>query len=276
MESLRFDNTKSFVLKTILLNNRLKAFERYVKQAIEAGYCVCSMENFYKDFKNAIIDKKHFVLRHDVDDLIPATRKMFELEKALGVHSTYYFRWNTIDKKLIDDMLSAGFDVGLHYETVATYIREHKITDKKELPVAEMQEILKDEIKRFKIEYNHNMTSCCSHGAKENVDLDISGNILMEDVDYRGFEIEFEAYDKDMYAKCDIYHVMDGNIRYNFGFSYKSNPLEGIAENHKNIVFLAHPVHWKFGLISYITNLCAFCLGRYTCSTEREFMRIAK
>ena len=104
MSITRFDNTKSFVFKTILLNNRFAAYEKYLRTAFESGYTVCSMAEFYTDFKNGVTDKKHFVLRHDVDDLLPATKKMFEIEKRLGVHSTYYFRWSTVDKDLTIQM----------------------------------------------------------------------------------------------------------------------------------------------------------------------------
>ena len=120
------------------------------------------------------------------------------------------------------------------------------------------------------------MTSCCSHGAQENVDLDISSNALLEDADYADYGIEFEAYDKNMYEQCNIYHIMDGNIRNNFGFSYKSNPLDGIAQGQQNILFLAHPMHWQFKFFEWGINAAAFILGKNRYSTEREFKRIAK
>lgn len=269
----RMDNSLPFVFKTILFNNRFKKYKEYIEYALKSDYKVCSMAEFYGD-RNS--DVKHFVLRHDVDDFLPATREMFEIEKKMGVHSTYYFRWSTIDEKLIADMLEAGFDVGLHYETVATYIRENNIKHKDDINISIVQSILKDEIKRFKIKYNQNMTSCCSHGAPENRLLDISSNVLLENVNYEDYGIVYEAYDKDLYTQYDIYHIMDQNIRFNFGFAYKSNPIEGINLGCKNIVFLAHPTHWKFGVIQYLLNITAFILGKVKTTTNREFRRIAK
>lgn len=273
MKKVNFDNTKFFVAKTILLNNRLSTYKKYILEAKKNGYKICSLQEYWNERDNV---DKHFILRHDVDDLIPATRKMFEIEKKLGVHATYYFRWSTIDKDLINDMLNSGFEVGLHYETVATYIREHQIRDKNDLSISEMQSVLKKEIQNFKSNYNSEMVSCCSHGAKENIELDISSNILLEDVEYSEYDILFEAYDKNMYVKGKIYHIMDGNIRNNFGFSYKSNPLKGMQENCQNIVFLAHPIHWKFDIISWFVNIVYFLCGKNKYSTEREFRRIAK
>lgn len=268
-----FDKTKFFVAKTIFLNDRLKAYKRYLLAAKKFGYKLCSMQEFWHERFGT---NSHFILRHDVDDLIPATRKMFELEKELGVHSTYYFRWSTIDGDLIKDMLEAGFEVGLHYETVASYIRKNPLVRKENLPVPEMRETLKEEIRKFKSEYNPNMVSCCSHGAKENIDFKVSSNVLLEGVDYSEFGILFEAYDKEMYEKCNIYHIMDGNIRHNFGFSYKSNPLDGICEGAQNILFLAHPVHWKFCLKSWLFNVLCLVFGKNSFETERVFKRIAK
>lgn len=273
MKKRDFDNSKTFVFKTILLNNRLSVYKRYLQIAKDTGYKICSLQEFWADRSS---NQKHFILRHDVDDLIPTTRKMFEIEKSQGVHSTYYFRWSTIDAKLIKDMLEAGFEVGLHYETVATYIREHNILKKEDLEISELQNILKEEIQKFKSEYNPNMVSCCSHGAQENRDLNVSSNILLENADYSEFGLQFEAYDKDMYEKCDIYHIMDCNVRNNFGFSYNSNPMDGILKEKQNIVFLAHPVHWEFNLRTWVINLLCFILGKNKYSTEREFRRIAK
>ena len=273
MITKRFDNSKVFLAKTIFLNNRLSVYRKYILAAKEAGYKVCSLKEFWDD---RFSKDKHFVLRHDVDQLLPATRKMFEVEKKLGVHATYYFRWSTIDKKLIKDMLDAGFEVGLHYETVATYISEHNIKSKEDLPLKEMQDILKEEIKKFRNEFSPDMVSCCSHGAQENRDLDVSSNILLEDADYSEFGIQFEAYDKDMYERCNIYHIMDCNLRFSFGFAYKANPIDGIIEDKQNIIFLSHPIHWKLTFLSWIGDCIRFVLGKNTYSTEREFRRIAK
>ena len=79
-----------------------------------------------------------------MDDLGEHTRKIFETEKALGMKATYYFRFSTVDRELIREMTDTGFDVGLHFETIADYAREHNIENKNEIDM----ELMKRQLKR--------------------------------------------------------------------------------------------------------------------------------
>lgn len=269
----RFDNTKKFMFSTIIKNNRLESYAKYIEYALASGYKVYSMDEFYNNKDST--DKK-FVLRHDVDWNSVATRKMFELEKKMGVHSTYYFRKSTIDKKIIQEMLNAGFDVGLHYETISDYALENKINNPEEIDLDIVREKLKKEIKEFKVNYNKNMTSICSHGSPKNSELRLSNNVLLDGESYLDYDILFEAYDKNLYDYYKPYHIMDSNIRRGCGFSYTSNPIEGINANENVIIFLSHPNHWFFSFKSYIWNIICFILRRYNLITKRKFVRIQK
>ena len=60
------------------------------------------------------------ILRHDVDRKPENALKMAELEHALGVTSTYYFRHpHTFIPEIIEQVLSLGHEVGYHYEVLA-------------------------------------------------------------------------------------------------------------------------------------------------------------
>jgi len=60
------------------------------------------------------------VLRHDVDRKPENALRMAELEHALGVTSTYYFRHpHTFIPEVIEQVLSLGHEVGYHYEVLA-------------------------------------------------------------------------------------------------------------------------------------------------------------
>lgn len=149
------DHTKGFVIRTILLNDRLRVYRDYLRYAGENGYQVISLEKFY-----CLPDRrggKHYVLRHDVDVPGKSTRKMFDAERECGVTSTYYFRFSTIDLKLIRDMRDAGFDVGLHFETIADYIKETGCTDKNQIGLELMRERFAQDVQRFEdiVGFNH-------------------------------------------------------------------------------------------------------------------------
>ncbi len=264
--------TKGHLIKTILFNTRLNDYHFFLANAKKHGYEMLPLCEFYS--KKDRRTKKHMILRHDVDWQGESTRKMFEAEKIEGVRSTYYFRFSTIDKKLIDEMVGAGFEVGLHYETIADIIREQQLTKKSQIDINSARERFRDDIIRFEKLIGHKISSCCSHGAPENDKLEISNNSLIEGLPLSGFGLEFEAYDKSMYENDIDVHIMDCTLLYNYGFSYKDNPITAVSSNSQNIVFLSHPNHWFFSLPNRIKKIGGIMLGLANYNTTREFKRI--
>lgn len=269
----RKDNTKTYIIKTIIKNNRLDYYGDYLLYARECGYEICSMNKFY----NTCADHstKHFVLRHDVDYKSKSTEKMFEKELQLGVTSTYYFRWCTIDIPLIKNMLREQFEVGLHFETLSDYAQEFDKRDITAEDIIAARERLKKEINRFKETIGTDIVSVASHGAPMNIEIGLSNNILLENEKYSEYNILFEAYDRELYQYVDE-HIMDCNIRYNYGFSYESNPIDAINENKGNIVFLAHPNHWYSSPSRRLIDMAQFARGKCTFETSRRFKRVLR
>lgn len=232
---------RHMVFNSLLFNNRLKRYAEYIQYARKNAYEIVSLEQFY-NLPNRR-NRKYFVLRHDVDSLEPSTRKMFEIEKKIGVTSTYYFRKTTIDTLLIEEMIYSRFEVGFHFETIANYIREHGVIDKNQIDISLMGEYLKNEIKDFEHIIGHKINSICSHGADENIRLGISNNIITEVRGTDVFGVKFEAYDADLYKDIDC-HIMDCTVTRGFGFAYYDNPYSAIDKGYSNILFLSHPEHW--------------------------------
>ena len=270
MSNERFDHSRQFVFRTILRNNRLRAYEHYIKYAIANGYNVCSMIEFYRERDKSM----HFVLRHDVDYRCSATKKMYLLEKRLGVHSTYYFRNSTIDVELMNQMIDSGFDVGYHYETLSDYAiaNNKKHITKEDLERCRAQ--LKREIKDFNSRIKKPITSIVGHGSPKNIEVGESNNVIIENQKYSDFGIFFEGYDKELYENCVDTHIMDNNIRRNYGFSYSETPMDAVDEKKKNIVFLAHPNHWFFDFKHWIWNIISLMCGRCTYGKSSTFVRI--
>ncbi|MDU1323059.1 MAG: hypothetical protein E6931_16360 [Clostridium botulinum] len=267
----RIDTGISFIFKNIFLNNRFDYYDYYIKLAKERGYVVTSFIDYLENYKGT--NKKVLILRHDIDWNSINTKLMFEIEKNNNVKATYYFRWCTMDYDIIKEMNESGFEVGLHYETLATYCLENNITELSDDTIKVCREKLKDEIRKFKNNTNVDMKTMANHGHPKNVELGASNNILLENEVYKDYGIICEAYDKEFY-KHVITHIMDNDVMYNFGFSYKSNPIDAINNNDKLIVFLAHPHHWKFNLKNRIKIIIKLIIGRYTTQTNREFKRI--
>ncbi len=264
---------KKYMFEKIILNNRLSDYKKYINYARDKGYSIRTMKDFYHlEDKNS---EKNLILRHDVDFKGISTRNMFEAEKELKVKSTYYFRFSTIDVLLIHEMLENEFEVGLHFETIADYIRETGCRRKDEIDIDAMRIRLSNDIKKFEEIIGSKISSCCSHGAEENIKLGISNNVLTEKQDMKMFSVDFEAYDYKMYSKYIDCHIMDANILYNCGFSYKDTPISAVDEGKKNIIFLSHPNHWDESLIQRGKELINWSLGRVQYGSERKFVRIA-
>lgn len=267
------DRSKLFLLKSVLLNDRLKMYSKYINEAKQQGYKVETLGEFYNHYKE---DGKHFILRHDVDHKGEATRKMFEVEKNLGVRSTYFFRYSTVDKVLIDEMILAGFEIGFHFETIANYIDDNHITNKEDIDLEKCKVMLKKEVKEFEEMIEHPVFSLCAHGAPANKKIGISNNVITEERGIlKDIGIDYEAYDKTMYEYVDC-HIMDQSILYNYGFSYKDTPESSILEGRRNIIFLAHPNHWYLSRFQRIKKIMAFVLGKAKYSSSRTFSRIEK
>jgi len=278
MQNNFFFQTKWHLVKTILFNTRLKDYKLFLSYAKEQRYEILPLGEFYRLGNRRGGGKNHLVLRHDVDWPGESTRRLFETEKSLGVRSTYYFRFSTIDKLLIDEMIEAGFEVGLHFETISDIIREQQLTDKNQLKMDYAFERFREDIRRFEEITGHKILTCCSHGAPENVKLGISNNSLTEGTNLSDYGIQFEAYDKDMYSKDVDCHIMDATLLFNYGFSYVDTPISAVNHQYQNIIFLSHPNHWwkPMGFNERIKPLIFMLMGKATYYTGRQFKRISQ
>lgn len=268
----RIDVGKKYILNCLLYNNRFKYYDLYLKLAQKKDYFITSYINFIS--KNNKLNKKTMILRHDVDRSPKNARRMFEIEKKNEVKATYYFRWSTLDKELISDMIKADFEVGLHYETLGRYCEKNDIDEMSDLVLNSSKKILKREIKKFKKITGANIKTVAAHGHSKNKELGIPNNRLLENEDYQEFGIVNGAYDKNFYKEYVTAHIMDSGILNNYGFAYDKNPIDSILDEEKVIVFLAHPVHWQFSFKYRLFKLFMFCLGNYSTNSKKSFKRI--
>ena len=268
------DTGIKYLFSTILRNNRLCYFEAYILNAINNNYVVTSFIDFLEDEKK-YSGRKVLILRHDVDISPAYARRMYEIEKKIGVKSTYYFRWSTFDYEFIQELNQNGYEVGFHYETIASYCEEKGITHVDGNILKECRQRLKDEIAEFNKKANLKIKTIASHGHPKNILLKVSNNVLLSDRDYEAFGITSEAYDEVFYRNCVQSHIADCDILTNYGFIYDTNPMREISAGKTVIVFSAHPVHWYYEPKKQLINLIRLILGKYTTAPNKEFIRIA-
>lgn len=76
----------------------------------------------YRELLQALKKHKHFNIRHDVDLRPDYSLRIAQVEAAMGLHATYYFRTvpESYDEKIIQQIVSLGHTAGYHYENLTT------------------------------------------------------------------------------------------------------------------------------------------------------------
>ena len=245
-------NLKFF--KKIVQKNRLQAYKEVLIYAKENGYIITWLIDWYDNYINS--DKKILILRHDVDYDAKGALEMFKIEKELGLKSTFYFRWLTADYSIMKAINNAGFEVSLHYETLATYAKNNNITKTDEVTPDILNlcfNNLIDEIKEFEQRF-WKVNTICSHGDKVNRQLKVSNYKIINIAKLNDLGIKFNVYNKDIMDKFDSY-ISDSSIYSNFEWKHSGSPYNAIDKEHKIICLLTHPIHWNQGFFKNIQML---------------------
>jgi len=240
------------IYKKLTQKSRLDIYEEILQLALDKGYRVCSLYDWYKSDKQG----KIFILRHDVDIDVQGAERMFEIEKRLGVNATYYFRNTTKDYALIKKMKSHNFEVGLHYETIADYCKIWNIKsvdDASSIDYRVCASILEEEIENWKHEYG-DLKSICAHGDKRNRMLRVPNRIIFDEELRRKTFVFIDACDKDLMEQFDTY-ISDTSVVNNHKWKYGVSPQEVICRGDKTIMLLTHPTHWNYNFFKAIKAL---------------------
>ena len=76
----------------------------------------------YQELLQALKRHNHITIRHDVDLRPDYSLRIAQVEAAMGIHSTYYFRTvpESYDERIIQQIVSLGHTAGYHYESLTT------------------------------------------------------------------------------------------------------------------------------------------------------------
>lgn len=240
--------------------DRIGEYEALLKRALENGYRVMSLLEWVReDYPSGHV----LLLRHDVDIDSRGAERMFEVERRLGVHASYYFRHLTMKSSLVKRMLREGFEVGLHYENLALKMRYLQLKDKKEISseiLLSCQQQLAGEIQEFRKSFG-SMTSLCSHGAAWNRKLGVPNHILVDDTFKKEHDILFEAYDEALRERITTY-ISDASVTDASVWRYGKSPVEAIEQGDSVILLLTHPEHWNHHFLSNVHKLWLSFLDR--------------
>ena len=207
--------------------------------ALAHGYRVASLEEWLTEPAPA---ERCLVLRHDVDQCPGALRPMLDIEEALYVRSTCYFRWRTADPGLIRDLRRRGFGVGLHYETLSRMVLARGGRGEVDGPVEEARAALREEIQLFQAIHGP-IRSVCPHG--DSRVRDVRNAELLAGQEWRVFGIEFDANEAMRGRRLACW--MTDRSSPEGGWVDRADPADLFDRGLAPILCLTHPNNWISG-----------------------------
>jgi hypothetical protein len=236
--------SKNFANK-IFQKSRMDEYCKILDFAIEREYILTSLSDWYEN--EFYPGRKVLILRHDVDYFPQGAYRMFLIEKERKIKSTFYFRWSTADKAIIKKISQAGFEVSLHFETLATYCKQKRIytADKVTKDVyLKCRALLINEVREFEIEFGK-INTLCSHGDRWNIKVGIPNHCIMNENFCSDLDIYFETYDQNILAKFNTY-ISDSSAKYGHKWKYGLSPVDAMDKGVESICLLTHPHHWDY------------------------------
>lgn len=231
---------KNRIVADYFVKSRLGEYKRLIEFFLRKGFVFLTLSDYYNSYysKNAKADEKIILFRHDIDTDPDLARKMFEIELAYKVPSTFYFRLSTIKGRFAREIKAGGSEVGYHFEEIASFAKKNKIHDRETLKkfYPEIRAIFISNFKKFQEEIGFKVNSVSSHGDFINRRLNVINYEILDQDTRKLSNILFEAY--DLLPSFDDYL---SDLPY--PEFWKKNPY--LSGDKKVICLLTHPRHWK-------------------------------
>jgi hypothetical protein len=241
-----------------LMPSRLGELDQFLRFAIEREYRTYSILQFWKLTEGGRKPPPGRVLliRHDVDTSPATAEQMWNLENALSVRSSYYFRLSTLDIPLMNRIENSGSEASYHYEELATICKRDRIRRPEEAMnrLSDIQEEFARNIGWLREKSGLPMSSVASHGDFVNRKLGINNSELLKDLGFRRkLNIDVEVYDESAMKLVESRHSDDCPYP---DFWKPSDPRLAIAGGAKVVYVLVHPRQWRSALWSNLLEDC--------------------
>ena len=105
-----------------MLDFTLDTYRALLEAFLQAGFRVLTFEQYCDLRAGLALPERYLILRHDVDKLPKNSLRTAEIEHALGIRTTYYFRVYTKqadEQQYIRNIAALGHEVGYHYEDMS-------------------------------------------------------------------------------------------------------------------------------------------------------------
>ena len=229
-----------------LMPCRLELYQDLLKNAVAREYEAHSIQSFWRLLKQSELDpdRRYLILRHDIDNRDSHTvRQFWEIERRLGLKSTFYFRLCTLMPDLMREIHESGFEVGYHYEELATMAKEKGFTRPEQTYalMAEIRARFKDNLREFRRITGLPSDTVASHGDFANRKLGMENTeVLQDETIRRDAGIECEAYDS---ALRDQIRTLHSDVEHPGDWT-PENPRCAIERGEQVVHVLTHPRNW--------------------------------
>jgi hypothetical protein len=226
-----------------LQRERLDELRAHLKSAREHGYETMTLSAFC-DLVAAgrpRADDRILLLRHDIDTDLRRARRMWEIERGLGMVGSYFFRRCTWDVGFMRELSSAGCEVGYHYEELATVIKERgaaTATQARAL-LGAARALLRTTIAELRADSGLPLDVLAAHGDFANRAVGVSNVELLADLALREeIGVRLEAYDVEPHVSA---RSSDGVPPRGWR---PGDPMDAIRRGEPVVEVLLHPRSW--------------------------------
>ena len=214
------------------------------------------------------------ILRHDVDARPQNSLRLARLEHTLGIQGTYYFRIpHTFQPSIIQEIASLGHEIGYHYETMATIVKEGMRGRRDE----ETKRRRDEETKRMKSAYElfvENLckfreivpvTTICMHGSPlsrydnreiwqkyDYRDLGITGDAYL-DIDFNRVAYFTDTGRRWNGAEVSIRDKVSGPFQFNLKTTEEL--IRAIPQFPDQVMITVHPQRWNDAFLPWAGEL---------------------
>ena len=228
---------------------------KLIQKLLDFNYSFFSFEDYINNCTR--INGKIVILRHDIDQNPCNAKIIAEIEKMLGIKSSYYFR---ISKKsnnpaIIKTIVNLGHEIGYHYEdlTLAKGNIENAI---------KLFEKNLDYFRQF-----YPVKTICMHGSPLSK---WDNKQIWKTYDYRDYAIIGEPYfdidyneflyltDSGRRWNGDKFIIRDKVIsKYNFNLKTSFDVIDNIPNLPGKLFITTHPQRWNNNIILWLKELVA-------------------
>lgn len=169
---------------------------------------------------------------------------MWEIEKAIGMQTSYYFRLSTFDIPMMQEIESEGGEASYHYEELATYAKRNGLGNRETVLSALdiIREAFVQNLIRLRKQSGIPMRIVASHGDWINRRLGLPNWVILKDPVFRQeVKVELEVYDRE-FMRFVTSRYSDAPYP---TFWRPGDPLNSILAGEKVVYILVHPRHWQ-------------------------------